>query len=237
MIIMISFLKVNLDSSTRGKSIQSSIEKGQYIPSDLVTVQNLIRLPIPYSNEDYAFYQSIGKISNIVIGNFKHGERKITLITDKNADGKVDLVADWFIDLERIDIHGNPDKYCSAEKFVKMKENILIGKSESLSPNPEGLSYLKTLLKTTGNITRVRHGFKVFGDDTDQKSKRRVSYYYSNNGVHGVDLAFEVKYYNLGTKRVSPPINFAVYCKNSFDPFTIEMVKKLLKETNFPPGY
>ncbi|MDY6967319.1 MAG: hypothetical protein SVR08_01510 [Spirochaetota bacterium] len=225
------FSQISVFSSTRGKKIRSSIEKGVYIPADLVKMRNMQKLPIPASNDDYAFLQSIGKRSNIVIGNFKSGERVITLITDKDGDEKVDRVAHWFIDLNRIDVIPDPQKYCDTKKFLKYKEEIINGNSETLSPNPEGLSYLKVLIRTPSKVSRLKHGFKVFAYDTDEPSKLRVSYYFSDNGVHGVDLAFQVRYYNVKIGRVSPIINYAVYCKDSYDPYITNKVKKIIEET------
>ena len=229
--LAIFFSQISVHSSTRGKKIQHSIEKGVYIPADLVRMQNMQKLPIPSSNDDYAFFQSIGKRSNVVIGNFKSGERVITLITDKNADGKVDRVAHWFIDLNRIDVLPYPQKYCDAKKFLKYKEDIINGNRETLSPNPEGFSYINVLIRTPSKVSRLKHGFKVYAYDTDEPSQLRVSYYFSDNGVHGVDLAFQVRYYNVKIGRVSPLINYAVYCKDSYDPYVIKKVKKIIEET------
>lgn len=229
--IMVFISEIDVVSRTKGRPIQSNIEHGTFVPGDFVTPRKLESMPVPNSNENYAIYQAIGKKSNIVIGNFRSKERTITLITDSNVDGKVDIVAHWLVDLNRIDIEPKPNEYCNQEKYAKMKEEILNGKSDTISPNPEGLLYARQLMKTPSNITKVRHGFRISMKDTDEPTMVRVSYFFSHHPVDGADIAFHIKYYNLGTGRVSPIINHTVYCKKSYDPFVIETAKKLIKET------
>lgn len=231
-IVSISFFLTIIISSTSAKSkpIQSDIERGKYIPQSIVKIKTLRNLPIPSSNTDYAFYQSIRNISNIVIGKFKSGERVITLIQDKNSDGKVDIVVHLFIDLNRINRESNPSKYCSAEKFAKYKEDIINGRIEEITPNPEGISYMKSLLNYPSNIKKARHGFRISRTDIDEPTQERVSYFFSFKEISGADIVFDIKYYYRGTARISPAINYGVYCKESKDPFAIELTKKTLKE-------
>ena len=219
-------------SSTKGKKITSSIARGVYVCENLVTVHIIKTLPVPRTNKDYMFYQSIGKTSNIIIGSFKVGERKITVITDTNADGKVDLAAQWFVDLNDVRIEGKPEIFCKPEEFLKMKEDVARGESDKFFPNAEGTPYLKVLIKTASNIVRKKNGFLVVAMDVDEPSKNRVSYFFSNKGVYGTDIVFTVYYYNVRTSRVSPIINTSIYCRKSFDPFAIKLSKELIKETN-----
>ena len=85
--VVISF---SLSAVLKNRADQSQTKSGKYVPSDLVTKSKLKDMPVPHALEDYALLQSIGKVTNIIIGDFKSGENKITLITDKNADGEVD---------------------------------------------------------------------------------------------------------------------------------------------------
>ncbi len=229
MIVLAQF-QFNIEASVKGKPIQSNVAKGIYVQKDILTVPKIKQLPVPSTNDNYAFYQAIDKVSNIVIGTFNSGERVITLIQDKNADGKVDTVAHYFIDLNRINLEPKPNEFCNAEKFKKYKEDIVKGNTKDISPNPEGTLYLTELLKTPSNITRNKHGFKVSRTDTDQLSKERVVYFFSYRTTTGADISFEVKYYNRGSARVSPIINIAVYCSKSKDPFAIETARKYMKE-------
>lgn len=242
-IMTITFARLNLESSSRGKPIISGIKSGSYLVGNIITIKELRGLPIPKTKTDYAFYQAINNVSNVVIGKFSAGDRVITLITDTGTydekqrktddkpDGKVDLVVHWYVDLKKIAKEPNPDKYCSVEKFAKMKEEILSGESDTIYPNKEGLTYLRELLKKPSNIQRVQYGYRVSMADTDEPTKERVIYFYSHSDVDGASMAFEVKYNYVGLARLSPIINYTVYCKRSRDPFAIEQVKKLVKET------
>ena len=65
--------------------------------------------------------------------------------------------------------------------------------------------------------------------DPDNRFLERIRYSFSDNGVHGVDLVFHVKYRNVGSSKVSPIINFSVYCKATKDKFVSDIVKDLWK--------
>ena len=212
------------------RPLQSSVRSGMYIPHELVTVSILKKMPIPHTNEDYALYQSIGRVSNIVIGKFKAGQREIVLITDKDADGVVDFSCRWRVDDDRLDIDPRPSELCNAQRFAKMKEDILNGRSGELAPNPEGLPYMRSLMKRSSNIVKLKNGYRIYGLDPDDSTLERVSYYFADNGNKGFDLAFEVRYTNMGPVRLSPVVNVAAYCKESFDPFLNDFVKRLLGE-------
>jgi hypothetical protein len=231
-IFAITFLSFTAGFAEKaGKPIQYNIAKGVYIYKELITIATIKQLPIPSTNDDYAVYQSIGKVANIIIGKFKSGDRSITLITDKNADGKVEFACIWHIDQDRLSVIPDPASTYTAAKFAQFKEDIINGKNDIISPNPEALELLRALMKKPSNIIKVKNGYKVSSSDPDIANQERISFYYSDNTVNGVDLVFEVKYRNLGVLRVSPIINMCVYCKDSFDPFAIETVKKLIKES------
>lgn len=231
----------DLESNQRGEPIQTQIEKGSYVPGEPVTAANMKLLPIPIGTYDYCFYQSIQKVSNVVIGKFKIGEREILLIQDMDADGKVDLVAHWFIDLDRVDRESEPDKYCPAETFKKLKELIVNGKTEvitfggqnyTISPNKEGITEIEKLIKVPSNITKYKEGLRIKKIDTDERSKEIMVFSFSQNTADNtIDMAFEVKYFYYGKSRKSPVINQGVYCLKSVDPFALETVKKLREMT------
>jgi hypothetical protein len=217
--------------------IQANTEKGTYIPGNILTATNIQMLPIPSAGHDYAFYQSIKKSSNIVIGNFKEGEREILLIQDNNADGKVDIAAHWIIELKKVDKEGQPDIFCSAENFRKLKEVIINGKKETIllgkknytvSPNSEGISEIENLLKFSSNVSKFKQGLRIKRMDTDDLSIEMMVFSFSFNIEDGsADMAFDIKYNYIGRSRVSPVINMGIYCLKSQDPFAIETAKKL----------
>jgi hypothetical protein len=234
---VIIFCQSGIQSLEKMGNTQSYITSGNYVPGNIVTLTNLKYLPITAGANEYAFYQSIKKISNIVIGKFKTGEREILLIQDDNADGKVNLAAHWAIDLNRVDREGEPEVFCSAENFKKLKEAIINGKNETIllggknytiSPNKDAMSDIEKLLTVPSNITKYKQGLRIKKIDPDELTKEiRVFSFSLNSENNTADMAFDIKYYYSGRERVSPIINQGVYCLQSEDPFVIETVKKL----------
>jgi hypothetical protein len=239
--IMLFATQFNVMASQRGEPIQTLVAKGTYIPGEVVTSQNLRLLPVPVGNTDYAFYQSIQKISNVIIGKFKQGDRELILLQDNNNDGKLEVAAHWNIESNKIEREGDPEKYCSPEDFKKLKEAIINGKNETvslggksvtISPNKEALPEIERLARTPSNITKYKQGLRIRKSDPDELSNDVIIFSYSINPDDGTaDLAFDVKYFQVGKSRISPIINMNVYCLRSEDPFAIETVKKLREIT------
>lgn len=248
MLILIICTANNLESAPKGGSIQTNIASGNYVPGEIITQQSFQILPIPQTNNDYALYQSIGIVSNVVIGSFESGERTITLIQDRNSDGKVDIVKHWFITLKTLSKEPVPEKYCTAETFRILKESIVNGEGRTvvlggqnykLGTIPQGISKvrygipgLNVLLKNPANISKSKQGLRARSVDSDDPSSETITYSFSYNNEDGTaDMAFDVKYYYRFNSKVSPIINMFVYCKNSKDPFAIETVKMLMEST------
>ncbi len=210
-------------------NVYTNIKSGVYIPKELVTAGKLKFLIVPYSNVNYKFYQSIGKVTNIVLGNFNRSAKKITLISDKNSDGVVDIVAHWDPDLKKMELEKFPEKYCSSEKFAAYKKEIIDSKVNLINPEKASLQLLNHLIKDAANISRNKNGYRVVQKDLDAPGRERTVFYLADNGVNGVDLLFQHNYYYAGIKTVKPVIQYPVYCKDSFDPFAKELVKKIIK--------
>ena len=214
----------------------SNVAKGTYIPNDPVGTHNLQTLIIPSSNNDYAFFQSIGTRSSIVIGNFKADKKFITLIQDENSDGKVDLVVHWYPETKVYMKEKEPDKYCTADQFKKMKEEIIKGKYNSDNPFSDSLVLLDDILKDSSNISRSNNGYRVVFMTSDKPIQERAIIYLSNNGIKGNDLIFEHNFYAVGPNKIKPIIKWIIYCKDSKDPYLGELVKELYAKVskNFP---
>ena len=228
--ICIILLDVFVVAAHNAGEVVTSIRKGAYIPDMLLSIKDMRNLPVPLSNENYAFIQSIDDVCNIVIGNFIAGEREIILIQDKNSDGKVDLVVHWFIDIERYKFEPNPDKEYNQESFKKLKEDIINGVRGRVFPNEQGLEYIRVLSQSSGNIKKWRNGFAVAKYDPDIPRQEMLSYFFSID-ADGADLVFRVAYIPKNNIKVSPVINSFVYCKNSKDPFIKDVTQELIDET------
>ncbi len=234
-LILIVGLYNNYESVAQSNQPKSKIKKGRYLPPELLIAEKINTLPFPYSSENYIFLQSIGKVTNVIIGEFLSGKNKITFITDKDADGKVDLIMYYYFDTHKFRKQPKPESIYPPDKFKKLKMDIINGIQGDLNSNAEGVPFIKSQVKNESintKIYRKRHGYKVFVNDADNKSRNRLNFFYSNNGIHGFDLVFQVKYINVRGTMLKPAIMFSVYCKNSFDPVVKDAAKDLITFTS-----
>lgn len=208
-------------------SYMTNVKSGTYIPTEPLGAHNLKTLIIPSSNNDYAFIQSIDRETSVVIGNFKGDKKLITLIKDENSDGKVDLVLHWYPALNNFTRENEPDKYCTAGHFRKMKEEIIQGKYNTDNPFADTLTLMDDVMKDTGNISRSKNGFRVVSMNSDKPAEERVVIYFSSNGINGNDLIFEHNFINLGQNKVKPLVKWIVYCRDSKDAYVKELVGRL----------
>jgi hypothetical protein len=220
----------------KGK-IQSAVKEGKYIESDLLSTAKLPYLPIPNTKDDYAFLQSIGKSTSVVVGRFSDGEKQIIFISDMNGDGKVDVSSTYYPDLKKFRNSTQPDKDYPSDRFKKMKEDIIRGAKGELNPNSEGADFVKRIAEKKNNIVmkvRFKNGFRVFVNDADDANLHRGIFYFSDNrkSEGGVDLAFKVEFHNVGPLMVSPIINYGVFCKDSLDASVIDVVTDLSQHTS-----
>lgn len=225
---------LQMSATTRAKAIQTKIKSGVYIPQDLISKRRMMNLPIPESNENYAFLQSFLETTNIIIGNFAEGEKVITWIQDANADGKVEQVIYYYPELGKFKEAPNPQELYSEEKFKDLKIAILNGKQGEINPNREGIPPLKNLIEKNSDkieVQKNKNGYVVRIPDVDDVTRTRITFMYSNNRVKGYDLVFEVEYHNVRETLVAPVIKHCVYCKNSVDPVIKEYAQDLLDHT------
>jgi len=213
--------------------LERKIEKGNYVPRILLNASSIRNLPVSKTRENYAILQSIGLVTNIVIGNFKSGEGIITLYSDRNNDGKVDFVARWYQSTNKVRFLPLPGKICSPELFKTMKMKILNGNwNTELSPNKEGGPYIKKIIMGNSTVRRWRHGYRVLEYDPDRRSKIRTSFFYEYKPKLGASVVFDVKYHHRGRVDLSPVINVGVYCSSSKDAVVIEYMKDLVQYTS-----
>lgn len=230
-LLIMAFMTTGLFAASDTTPITSNIQSGVYIFNDLIIPNKLRKLPVPSTQENYVILQSIKTVTNIVIGDFQSNERRIILITDKNIDEKVDSVYYYYIDKDRLVTEPVPANYITDEKFKKIKNDIIMGKSGDVSPNQQGMNFILTLVKNPANMKPIRDGYEVSQYDPDNQNISQITFSYADYGINGVDLVYNVRYNNVGVNRVSPLINVNVYAKNSFDPAIINTVKELMKQT------
>jgi hypothetical protein len=223
-----------ITGTSRSKNVQTKIKSGNYIEDELMTNRRLQNLPIPISNENYAFIQSIGNVTNVVIANFAEGQHIITWIQDENADATVDQVVYYYPETNKFRVEPNPEEVYSAENFKKVKTDILNGVQGEIYPNREGIPPLKKLLENTSDkieVQKTKNGYRVRIPDADIKSTTRITFLYSNNRAEGYDFVVDVEYHNVRETLIAPIIRRSIYCKNSNDPLIKEVTQDLLDFT------
>jgi len=222
-----------LHATYKRKPVQSQVEKGVYVPADLVTRLKLKDMPVPSSGQDYALYQSIGAVTNIVIGEFRSGLNRLTLASDTNSDGEVDILAYWYVDSKKYREVPRPAEVISKDRFLEMKKGIFAGAASDIHPNPEGVPFLKRLVlereTKTMRIAKSRNGYVITLQDPDDPGRNRILYSFSDNGINGVDLNFDVIYRNVGENSIAPVIRQSVFASGSRDPFAKQIVDELGK--------
>jgi hypothetical protein len=233
LVVLISMFSIDQHATYKRKPLQKQVTKGTYIPHDLVTATKLRDMPIPDSGQDYAIYQSIGQVSNIILGEFKKGENRLTLISDINSDGKIDLLTYYYLDTSKYRNMPNPSQVIDDKKFQKMKEDIVNGVISDIAPNPEGVPYIKKVVKARAEsmvkIQKHDMGYIIHVADQDDPNQNKMSFSFSENGINGVDMAFDVYYYNVRETMVMPVIRYSVYVSKSTDKYAKEVVVDLSK--------
>ncbi len=213
------------------KVMQTKIESGSYSPTDPIRYQKMRALPIPSSNENYAIYQSIDRVTSIVLGKFQNSEGEIDLYQDTNSDGKVDNVYIYDVlkrQVKKLKIT------VTDEEFKKLKDEIFTGSNPLIGANKEGLNYVKALVKSNSELVKVskyKRGFQALEFDSDEPSQYRTKFIYSTD-IEGAFLAFEVLFHNVGQSRVQPIIPISIFAQNSKDKYVQTIVDELAKYTS-----
>ncbi|MDA3899427.1 MAG: hypothetical protein PF637_02790 [Spirochaetes bacterium] len=233
LILLVCALTISFtaDAVLKHQKIQSVVATGVYVPKDFVNKSALAKLPVPASYEDYAVLQSIGQATNVILGHFTEGTRRITLITDSDNDGKVDSIFHYFTDEKNYHVITNPEELYTPDSFKKLKLTIIKGSQKDISPNKEGSDFFKSLIEHNSEmitVSRHKRGYQINLLDPDDPGLVRASLSCSNNGVNGTDMAIIVNYRHHGKSLVKPVIPYGVYCKNSNDPLLQETVKEML---------
>ncbi|MBN1500598.1 MAG: hypothetical protein JW982_10595 [Spirochaetes bacterium] len=213
------------------KEMQTKLKSGSYSPTDAIRYQKLRAMPVPSSNENYAIYQSIDKVTSIVLGKFQSSEDEIHLIQDTNSDGKVDNT--YIYDVRKRQVK-KLKLEISDEEFKKLKDGIFFGNLPEIGPNKEGIDYVKSLVKSNSElvkVTKYKRGFQILEFDPDEITQYRIKFIYSTD-IEGANLAFEVLFHNIGQSRVQPIIPISVFAQNSKDKYVQAVVDELSKYTS-----
>jgi len=186
-------------------------------------------LPVPRDYRNYFLLQSIDDTTSVIIGDFTGSDKLFSQIIDKNSDGVVERVVEYFVDSKKFKIRKK-----SSSGFVKdfksLKEDIVKGTifKENYCYKMKSLDTLKYKLKDGTDIFPYNRGYSVKFYDPDAANSIMSEFFFSKINDR-YDLIFKTHYYKIYTMKIRPPVPFSVYCKNSKDPLIKETVEALLK--------
>jgi len=207
---------------------QQIFKSNEFIQSD-ISPDRLQFMPVTEDFRNYFVLQCIGNTVSVLIGDFTSTEKVISLAKDKNGDGKPDEVYEYFPDNKKLT---TPLKPTTAfyKSIDDLKKDIISGDifSVNYSYKMNSLPLLKAKLKTGRDVYRFKYGYSVKMYDPDAPTTITGEYFFGkNDGKY--DLIFTTYYYKLYRTKISPPLSYSVYCKDTTDKYIADIVEELLK--------
>lgn len=207
---------------------QQIFKINEFIHTD-ISPDRLQFMPVTEDFRNYFVLQCIGNTVSILIGDFTGTEKVISLAKDKNSDGKPDEVYEYFPEVKKLTTPLKP-----TTGFYKniddLKKEILFGDifTVNYSYKMNSLPLLKAKLKSGRDVYRFKHGYSVKMYDPDAPTTIAGEYFFGKNeGKY--DLIFTTYYYKLYRTKISPPLSYSVYCKDTADKYIANIVEELLK--------
>lgn len=207
---------------------QQIFKSNEFIHTD-ITPDRLQFMPVTEDFRNYFVLQCIGNTVSILIGDFTGIEKVISLAKDKNGDGKPDEVYEYFPKVKKLTTPLKP-----TTGFYKniddLKKEILLGDifTMNYSYKMNSLPLLKAKLKSGRDVYRFKNGYSVKMYDPDAPTTIAGEYFFGKNeGKY--DLIFTTYYYKLYRTKISPPLIYSVYCKDTTDKYIADIVEELLK--------
>lgn len=206
----------------------ANLYRGNEVIKSPLNIKTMELLPVTKEFRNYFILQSIGDETNVIIADFVNADRLITLISDKESDGKVDRVIEYFPDKKKPNKR-RPFKPSTPlyEGFSETKDMIISGEifEKNYSYKMGAIESVKYRLRKGTDIYKYRFGWVVRVFDPDSPGKIMNQFFFGRKDGRYY-LQFETNYYKLYHTVIKPPIALSVYCENSKD----ETVKKVVDE-------
>lgn len=202
----------------------------EYFSKTEITRFTLPYLPVPKDFRNYFLLQSFGDTTTILIGDFVGQEKRFCLIIDRGHDNKIDEVHEYLPDIKKFIRTTRP----STDLFTnikEIKEKIIDGSifRESYSHKMSSLGLLKMRLSKGRDIFKKVRGYTV-EIHHPERARESMSEFFFGKNYGKYDLMFATYYYRIFHTRITPPLVFSVYCKESTDPVIEKVVESLLKQ-------
>jgi len=184
-------------------------------------------LPVPVDFRNYFVLQAIDDSTSILIGDFSGSEKVISLAVDSNQDGKSDTVSEYYPDSRKSTKPAAPSTQFYTS-FDQTRNDIISGTifANNYSYRMFSINTLKARLKAGKDIYGWSYGYNVKVYDPDNPSTIQGEFFFSKkNGLY--TLIFATYYFKLYKTRVTPPLYYSVFCKDTKDPKIKEVVDQL----------
>ncbi len=226
--VVIIFITMILMLATGTFSISGQYQTSSFLKEKLTS--NRVRLmPVPDDFRNYFILQSIGDTSTLVIGDFTGTEKVISMIRDNDNDNKPDEILEYFPEPKKITRPVKPSTGFY-KSFEEMKQQIISGEIYRMnySYKMNSLGLLVKKLEAGRDIYRHEHGYSVKVYDPDAATTIMSEYFFGKKDGR-YDLIFSTSYYKLYRTKISPAVEYSVYCRNSNDPLVAKTVERLLR--------
>lgn len=212
-------------------TIFSGVVQADSYFNDVISPEKLRFLPIPADFRNYFFFQSIDDNSYIIIGDFTAADKIITQIIDKGSANQIDKVLDYYPDSGKTRTSKKSASLFFKDNIDELKKEIISGKifRDNYTYKMKSLDTLMYKIKDRSDIFQHEHGYTVKFYDPDAPTTIMSEFFFGKK--HGrYDLIFRTNYYKLFNSKITPPLIYSVFCRNSKDPVVAEIVESLLKE-------
>jgi hypothetical protein len=202
-----------------------------------ITRDSLALMPVPGDSKNYFILQSIGNNTNVVIGDFSGAEKVICLISDRNSDGTVDDIYEYYPDSRKGTTVAKPTSRLYTG-YPQIKRDIIEGKVFKDSSRTGGSEYTHEMISLPVILAKIKEGrfitrrgsdgWYVRYTDPDLKDTTMADFFFGKEqGLNS--LQFRTLYYKNGGVKIEPTIVYSVYCRSSKDYVVAEYVDMLLK--------
>ncbi|MCX8124827.1 MAG: hypothetical protein N3F66_11805 [Spirochaetes bacterium] len=207
---------------------QQMFKSNEFIQSE-ISPDRLQFMPVTEDFRNYFVLQCIENTVSVLIGDFTGIEKVISIAKDKNGDGKPEEVYEYFPEVKKLTTPLKP-----TTSFYKgiddLKKEIIMGDIFTInySYKMNSLPLLKAKLKSGRDVYKFKHGYSVKMYDPDAPTTITGEYFFGKKeGKY--DLIFTTYYYKLYRTKISPPLIYSVYCKDTNDKYIADIVEELLK--------
>jgi hypothetical protein len=193
----------------------------------------LKHFPVPEDGRNYFFLLSIENATQIVIGDFMQGDKKIILINLDSDYNTIKSVVEYYPGKNKLRVRKESESKFFTTDIAKLKKDIISGAIFKNNSTDDMKSYdsLENVFREndTSKVFPDVYGFNVKLADIDETHRYSAMFTFGK-AIHGYYLQFKT-IYNKKTysTEITPVLKYSVYCKNTNDPVVKEYVENLFK--------